>query len=78
MQDEHDRLMYHLINWSAKETLYKLFDTPSLAEFKEAFHIAPYQLSASGMLTASVSTGDEVEVHYRTSTDFVCTWAMGS
>lgn len=78
--DAHDaqsRMLYHLINWSAKETLYKLHDTPSLAEFKEAFHIAPYHPSASGVLTASVSTGDEVDVCYRVTPEFVCTWAVG-
>ena len=78
--DAHDaqsRMLYHLINWSAKEALYKLHDTPSLAEFKEAFHIAPYPLAGQGTLTATVSTGDVVEVHYRVSPDFVCTWAVG-
>lgn len=73
----HERLMYHLINWSAKETLYKLYDAPTMTEFKVAFHVAPYQLSESGLLTVSVSTGDEVKVCYRVSTDFVCTWAVG-
>ena len=78
--DAHDaqsRTLYHLINWSAKETLYKLHDTSSLAEFKEAFHVAPYPLAGQGTLTATVSTGDVVEVHYRVSPDFVCTWAFG-
>lgn len=78
--DAHDadkRTLYHLINWSAKETLYKLHDTPSMAEFKEAFHIASYQPSASGVLTASVSTGNVVEVCYRVTPEFVCTWAVG-
>lgn len=78
--DAHDadkRTMCHLINWSAKEALYKLHDTPSMAEFKEAFDIAPYQPSASGVLTASVSTGDEVDVCYRVTPEFVCTWAVG-
>ena len=77
VHDGHERLMYHLINWSAKETLYKLYDTPTMAEFKAAFHVAPYQLSESGLLTVSVPTGDEVKVCYRVSTDFVCTWAIG-
>lgn len=75
--EQSERQLYHLINWSAKETLYKLFDTPSLAEFKEAFHVAPYPLAGQGTLTATVSTGDVVEVHYRVSPDFVCTWAVG-
>ena len=77
LHDECDRLVYYLLNWSCKETLYKLFSSPTLAEFKEVFRIAPYQLSTSGVLTASVSTGDVVEVCYRVMPEFVCTWAVG-
>lgn len=73
--DEAARLMYYLINWSAKETLYKLYDTPSLVQFKEAFRIAPYQLLPQGVLDATVANGDEVAVHYHVTPDFVCTWA---
>ena len=82
VHDEDARQMYHLINWSAKETLYKLFDSPSMAEFKEAFHIAPYTLSESGTLstticdTDSTSAEEVVEVGYQVYPDFVCTWAM--
>ena len=54
VHDEHARQMYHLINWSAKEALYKLFDSPSLAEFKEVFHIAPYALAECGTMNATV------------------------
>jgi 4'-phosphopantetheinyl transferase EntD len=80
--DESVRQMYHLVNWSAKETLYKLFDSPSMAEFKEALHIAPYTLSESGTLstticdTDSTSAEEVVEVGYQIYPDFVCTWAM--
>ena len=80
--DESVRQMYHLINWSAKETLYKLFDSPSMAEFKEAFHIAPYTLSESGTLSTTICDTDSppaeevVEVGYQVYPDFVCTWTM--
>ena len=79
--DAHDadkRTMYHLINWSAKEALYKLHDTPSMAEFKEAFDIAPYPLAERGILTATIHRGEssEVPVHYIVTPEFVCTWAM--
>ena len=82
VHDEDARQMYHLINWSAKETLYKLFDSPSMAEFKEVFHIAPYTLSESGTLSTTISDTDStsaeevVEVGYQVYPDFVCTWAM--
>lgn len=80
--DESARQMYHLINWSAKETLYKLFDDTRKAEFKEAFHIAPYTLSENGMLstticdTESTSAEEVVEVVYQVYPDFVCTFAV--
>lgn len=76
--DESVRQMYHLINWSAKETLYKLFDSPSMAEFKEAFHIAPYMLGECGAMDATVCGAEKsvLAVSYRTFPEFVCTWAV--
>ena len=76
--DESVRQMYHLINWSAKETLYKLFDSPSMAEFKEVFHIAPYALAECGAMDATVCGAEKsvLAVSYRTFPEFVCTWAV--
>ena len=78
VHDEDVRQMYHLVNWSAKETLYKLFDSPLMAEFKEAFHIAPYTLSESGAMDATVCDAEKsvLAVSYRTFPEFVCTWAV--
>ena len=78
VHDEHARQMYHLINWSAKEALYKLFDSPSLAEFREVFHIAPYTLAECGAMEATVCGAEEsvLAVSYRTFPEFVCTWAV--
>ena len=80
MHDEDVRQMYHLINWSAKETLYKLFDSPSMAEFKEVFHIAPYMLAECGTMNATVCSAEKIllAVSYRTFSEFVCTWAVAS
>ena len=76
--DESVRQMYHLINWSAKETLYKLFDSPSMAEFREVFHIAPYALAECGAMDATVCGAEKsvLAVSYRTFPEFVCTWAV--
>ena len=78
VHDEHARQMYHLINWSAKEALYKLFDSPSLAEFREVFHIAPYALAECGTMNATVCGAEKsvLAVSYRTFPEFVCTWAV--
>lgn len=77
---QQDRPMYHLINWSAKETLYKLLDDTRMADFKAAFHIAPYTLGTEGMLDATLlAAGDgRVAVRYRLFPSFVCTWAISS
>ena len=69
---------YHLINWSAKETLYKLLDDARMVDFKVAFHIAPYTLHPQGTLAATLlaSGNTMVSVHYHFFPDFVCTWAL--
>lgn len=74
--DDSCRQMYYLINWSAKEALYKLFDSPAKADFKTAFQIAPYSLSKRGSLCAVVNDVEEdnVMVCYRVFPQFVCTW----
>ena len=74
--DAHEHLMRLLINWSAKEALYKLYDSPSMAEFKEVFHIATYKLSTHGTLSVVIhnSADEVVKVNYRVFPDFVCTF----
>ena len=78
--EQQERLLYHLINWSAKETLYKLFDSSSLAEFKEVFYIAPYPLAECGTMEATVCNAEKAmqAISYRIFPEFVCTWAMGN
>ena len=80
VHDEHARQMYHLINWSAKEALYKLFDSPSMAEFKEVFQIAPYTLAECGTMDVAVRGAEEsvLAVSYRTFPTFVCTWVVAN
>ena len=76
--EQQDRQLHHLINWSAKETLYKLLDDTRMADFKAAFRIAPYTPGTQGVLDATLLTAgdDKVAVHYRLFPDFVCTWAI--
>lgn len=69
--DAHEHLMRLLINWSAKETLYKCLDTPSAADFKNAFQIAPYAMAQQGRLTVAHLS---CEVYFNLFPDFVCTW----
>lgn len=72
-----EQLQYLLVNWSAKETLYKLFDDPAAADFRETFRIAPYEPGQQGTLIAHVSlSSSQQAVCYRIYPDFVCTWAL--
>ena len=75
--DEQGRMMQHLINWSAKETLYKCVEHPLAADFKNTFCISPYRMEQEGELAAILSGPEQrvVGVYYRLFPDFVCTWA---
>ena len=72
--EAQERLMRLLINWSAKETLYKCVDTPSAADFKNSFQIAPYEMAQQGRLIVAHMP---YNVNFRLFPDFVCTWAIG-
>lgn len=78
VDDSHERMMMQLINWSAKETLYKLVADPLAADFKSVFCIAPYQLTPQGGLNVDVALAGHgtVAVGYELFADFVCTWAV--
>lgn len=73
---EAERQMYHLVNWSVKETLYKSFDAPEAADFQSVFTIQPYQLASQGEVVVSVGLGhaSNVGVGYAVHEQFVCTW----
>lgn len=75
--DDEERKRYHLINWCAKEALYKLVDAPSMADFKKAFRIAPYALSTQGVLHATICDTCErqAEVAYRIYPHFICVYS---
>lgn len=75
---ENDRVICHLINWSAKETLYKLVDNPITADFRAAFFIHPYKWSESGVLHAEVLLPEmrKMNLHYMLHPDYVCTWVV--
>lgn len=76
--DTTERQMYYLINWCAKEALYKLVDVPSMADFKRAFRIAPYVPSAQGTLQATICDNPErqVEVTYHIFPHFICVYSL--
>ena len=72
--DAQERILRLLVNWSAKETLYKCVNTSSAADFKNTFHIEPYEMAQQGRLIVAHMPYD---VNFRLFPDFVCTWAIG-
>jgi 4'-phosphopantetheinyl transferase EntD len=76
--DTTERQMYYLINWCAKEALYKQMATPSMADFKRAFRIAHYVLSTQGTLQATIcdTLERQVEVTYRLFPNFICVYSL--
>lgn len=77
IHDTERQLMYHLVNWSAKEALYKLIDDPTAADFHEVFRISPYTLAQQGILAASFTTKNSLHtIFYKLHTEFVCTWVL--
>lgn len=78
---ECDRLMYYILNWSAKETLYKYVGDTRAADFKNTFFLQPYVLNPSqGEMEGRVfldSSVCEVRVFYFIYSDVVCTYCFG-
>ena len=75
--NKHQRMMLYLINWSAKETLYKWIDRPLMADFKNSFSIRPYSVGQEGELDVFIGPIRQVaRVCYRQFPDFVCTWIL--
>lgn len=73
----NDLLMYQLLNWSAKETLFKLIGSAKVADFKASFHLLPYPMAPTGTINAQILTTPQLHttVHYRLFPEFVCTCA---
>lgn len=75
----HERTMLHLVNWSAKESLYKLIDQSEAADFRNAFFLHPYPLNKTGNILAEIKlegNNDKVKIHYAIYEDIVCTWVF--
>lgn len=75
-----EKLKHLLVNWSTKETLFKLLDNSSASDFRETFRVCPYELEQYGVLSVHISLSALPEsmqsVFYRQYPDFVCTWAV--
>lgn len=76
---EEQRLLYCILNWSAKETLFKYVDDNRTADFKRSFLLFPYAIQTTqGEITAKIFLDKVRQVHisYLIFPDFVCTFCM--
>lgn len=62
-----------LINWSAKETVYKYYSAQHLGFF--AIRLLPYEVKKSGMVIVdNLKTEEHLTVYYRMTPDYVLTY----
>lgn len=73
--EQSDGLERRLINWSAKETVYKLLSDEDLQYFE--MRLAPFTPQEDGNLDVEdLKQGGSVSVHYQINDDYVLTWAV--
>lgn len=73
---ENDRLMYYILNWSAKEALYKYVDDVRNVDFKSSFCLSPYKIQSShGEILGQLCLHSmrKVRLFYNIFPDIVCT-----
>lgn len=77
---ESDRLMYCILNWSAKESLYKYVDDARAADFLNSFCLSPYIIQPSqGEMIGNIYLDSirQVRLSYYIFPDIVCTCCFG-
>lgn len=73
--EQNDGVERRLINWSAKETVYKLLSDEDLQHFE--MRLAPFTQQEEGNLKVEdLKQGGMVNVHYQINEDYVLTWAV--
>lgn len=73
--EQNDDLSHRLINWSAKETVYKMFSEEDLQYFDMRLH--PFQAGLSGeVIVDNLRKEVSVPVKYILNDDYVFTWSI--
>lgn len=73
--EQSDSLEYRLINWSAKETVYKAFSEEDLQYFE--MRLKNYAPSSKGnIIVEDLKEPKEVDVNYVINKSFVLTWSL--
>lgn len=71
--EQSDNLEYRLINWSAKESVYKALSSEDLQYFE--MRLAPYKASDSGVVNVEdLKEAKVLDVNYIFNNDYVLTW----
>jgi phosphopantetheinyl transferase (holo-ACP synthase) len=74
--EQDKRVEYFNLIWTAKETLFKLYDRSDVV-FKENLNIEPFRYAGEGEITAKVNFDDLKEtvfMKYKVFPDFTLTW----
>lgn len=70
--EERDGLEKRLVNWCAKEALYKLRSTEDLQYFDMRLH--HFSLSDDCVVADDMRRGDTVSIHFECTSNYVLTW----
>lgn len=73
--EQSDSLAYRLINWSAKETVYKALSEEDLRYFE--MRLNPFQASANGtVVVEDLKLPKKMTVSFVLNSDYVLTWTI--
>lgn len=73
--EQSESLAHRLINWSAKETVYKLLSQEDLQYFE--MRLGPFAPGKAGSVAVEdLRLGRTVDVSYELNDDYVLTWAV--
>lgn len=73
--EQNGDLPHRLVNWSVKETVYKLFSEEDLQYFDMRLH--PFDALPKGeVVVDDLKTGRSVSVNYVLTADYVLSWAV--
>lgn len=74
--EQSDSLAHRLVNWSAKEAVYKMFSDEDLQYFD--MRLKPFVPTCSGYVTVEdLKVSKEAKVSFVLTGDYVLTWSIG-
>lgn len=77
--DPRHPTVYHVLCWSAKETLFKRIDCAGV-DFKTQLHLSPFKVSSEGVIDAAEECSGKwgtFKIYYETHPHWVLTYLVG-